>query len=1058
MKRRSLQLLLACCAVVGCAAVFAAPAKASRTRVQGRVIVTLRDGILPAVSKSATGVQVDRPALQALADRFHVSDMSRLFQGMGAPRKAGEPDLRLVWAVDFPPEHDLDAVVAAYAASPDVVRAEAVDICPVLAIPDDPNLSAQWYLRNTTIGGKDIRAVGGWAEAVGDTDVIIAIVDSGVDWQHPDLGGAGPNYRRGAIWTNWVEVNGTGGVDDDGNGMVDDYRGWDFVTGVQGVPGEDVRTADNDPSDFGGHGTGCSGVAAAITNNGVGIAGASWGCKIMPVRAGWVDEEGSPGVVRMDFAAQGMVYAASNGAKLVNCSWGSSEVSYLISAVDFCTSQGAIVVAAAGNDNIEDDVLPDGPFVGYLSYDPDVLAAAATNELDGKASFSNFGAWVEVSAPGVNIYTSWYVGATGTHTYATVSGTSFSSPLTCGALALIWSANPGWSRGQVIERLLSSADDLDALNPVYAGKLGAGRVNLLRALGDSFQEVPDEFPVLFDALNEAAPGDTVAVTAAAPLPSSVVIPNKALFVLGGWDSGYTSRDPVGQPSAIVASPGAPGLLIQGGAGPSTVVDGFSVNGGGGQILSTPQYGRYGGGLLCNGASPTLRNLELTGGAVGGATEFGGGGGAMLLNSLARLEDCRIHGNTATQGAGLYVYGGAPTLDGCLVYGNTLRQNTSGFPPRGGGVYAADTDLTLTGCEIHGHVDSESGGGIYAANNLATTSLDMADNAVHDNTARLKGGGLLANGATIAMKRDLFQDNGQAAGASFMNGGGFALENATATLDSVVARGNDADMGGGGAVSGGSSVSVRNSVFAQNTADIFAGGLSYQSAVGGEIAGCTLTANNGYLGAGGLYLALASPTVTNNIVASNTGGSSFANGVQVSSGTPTFACNDAWDNAVANYGGIADPTGLSGNISLDPKFCAAAAGDWAIDAGSPCSPANSGGCGLIGALAVACSATPVEDGPPAPVLVFRVEPASPNPFNPITSIRFSLPAAARTLVRVYDVAGRVVRTLVDAELQAAAHVAIWDGRDDGGRLCPSGVYFYRVASGEHAATGRVAMVK
>jgi len=254
-------------------------------------------------------------------------------------------------------------------------------------------------------------------------------------------------------------------------------------------------------------------------------------------------------------------------------------------------------------------------------------------------------------------------------------------------------------------------------------------------------------------------------------------------------------------------------------------------------------------------------------------------------------------------------------------------------------------------------------------------------------ARLKGGGLYMGGTTITMKRDLLHDNGQAAGASFMNGGGFMIENATASLDSVTSRDNDADVGGGGAIGGGPGAVVRHSVFTGNAADLFGGGLSYQSAATGEIAGNTIAFNSGGLGAGGCYLGLSSPAVTANIIASNTGGATFGNGLHANAATPALTCNDAWNNAGGNYSGLADPTGTGGNISLDPKFCEAAAGNYAIDAASPCAPAHSGGCGLIGALGVACSATGVDDGPPAPALVFRVEPAAPNPFNPSTAIRF-----------------------------------------------------------------------
>ena len=144
-------------------------------------------------------------------------------------------------------------------------------------------------------------------------------------------------------------------------------------------------------------------MAAAITNNGIGIAGAAPGCKIMAVRAGYLTSEGQ-GVVRMDFVSQAMIYAAGKGADIINGSWGSS--SYLANAVATCQNAGVLIVTAAGNDNTDSDAANGVP--SYLSTYARVLAVAATEPSDGKASFSNYGTWVEISAPGTGIYTTAY--------------------------------------------------------------------------------------------------------------------------------------------------------------------------------------------------------------------------------------------------------------------------------------------------------------------------------------------------------------------------------------------------------------------------------------------------------------------------------------------------------------------------------------------------------------------------------------------------------------------------------------------------------------------------
>lgn len=1027
------------------------PAKAGASRyprVPGRITITLRAGLQPSVAKAADGVTVDVPALQALARRYAVRDMARAYPEMGAPKRLGEPDLTRFWHVDFDPARDLDEVLAAYAALPEVEKAEAIDICPLLAIPNDPQLSGQWYLRNLTTGGKDVRAVGGWAEAVGDTNIVIAIVDSGVDWQHPDLGGSAPGYRRGVIWSNWEEVYGTAGVDDDANGKIDDTRGWDFVTGVTGEPGQDLSTPDNDPMDFESHGTGCAGVASAITNNGTGIAGAAWGCKIMPVRVGWLPAGAEVGVVRMDFCSQGMIYAAANGAKIINCSWGST--SYLSSAVDYCVSQGVLIVTAAGNDNDE--------VASYLGSHPDVLAVAATNQYDVKTSFSSYGPWVELSAPGIDIYTTWYQRSTGAHTYNTVAGTSFSSPLTCGAAALVWSAHPGWPRELVMSHLQNTADNLDAFNPAYAGKLGTGRVNLLRALGDRIHEVPEEFPEFFDAFNECAPGDTIAVRSTTALTGPISVPGKALWLLGGWNAGLTARDPVASPTVITASAGS-ALSFQSGAAASTIVDGFRCTGGTGQLFSSPVSGQYGGGIVCANVSPTLRNLDVTGNSVGNSSTFGGGGGILLLNSNAVLENVRVHGNTAVHGGGIYAYLGAPSLAGCSIYDNAVVTDNGSYPPKGGGLYIIDAQVSLDGCEISGHQNVDTGGGIYAANYLAAAVLSTNGNEIHHNQAKTKGAGLFMSGATLTMKGDLIHDNGLAAGATFMSGGGFQVESASAILDSVVCQANAANLGGGGSVAGTANLTLRNCVLSGNSATLFGGALNVQQVTTGAISGNTIAGNSGGLGGGGLYLNSCSPAVSRNLIALNTGGATFANGIHANAAAPALSCNDVWSNDGANYGGVADPTGTNGNVSVDPRFCGGPGGEYALAANSPCLPASSGGCDLIGALGQGCGPVAVGDETPgiAP-FAFRVEPAVPNPFNPRTAIRFTLPAAGRVTVAVYDVAGRLVRTLLDEDRPAGAHAAVWNGLDEGGRAASAGVYFYRVECGTDNRTGRMALVK
>jgi subtilisin family serine protease len=1019
--------------------------------VPGELLVVFEPQAVDMKALDGVAVKSGQSDLDLLARRFGVTEIAPLYDNVGSPDKAGGSDLRLHMSVRFAESVNLDEAQAAYAALPQVAGVWKNEIHKLTAVPDDPLLDSQWWLRNTALGGKDIRAVGGWAEATGDSNIVIAIVDSGVAWNHPDLGGTHPDKVNGAIFTNWTEYYGTTGVDDDGNGKIDDIRGWDFVNDPgAGYPDEDDAVADNDPSDYESHGTACAGCTAAITNNGLGVAGVAGGCKILPVRVGLLQDGETGGVVYMSWASAGMIYAVQMGADIINCSWGSSD--YLSFATDYCLNSDVIVVTAAGND--------DDQVASYLASRNGVLAVAATGEGDTKASFSSYGSWVEVSAPGVSITTTMYDRFTDSHGYSPTQGTSFSSPITCGALALIWSANPGWSDTQVINQLLNNCDNIDAANPGFEGLLGAGRVNLLKALGDSFHEVPDEFEYLIDAFNSAAPGDTIAVTAATAVSGPMILPASEFLLLGGWDDTYTSRDPVGTPTVITSNVANTALQVESGAGPDLVVDGFACTGGGGKFFNgIPDTGDFGGGILLNSTSPTLRNIEVYGNATGGDLDFGGGGGILMRDSDSLLENVHVHDNSAVYGAGVYITGGSPTLKNCVIENNDTFSLTT--DSRGGGLYIVDSDVTLEGTTISGHDDVVTGGGIYAGESDGTVSLTMSHNVVSGNAAKAKGGGMFVGAGTLSMVGDEVSGNTFRPDATFMSGGGMHVENAAASLDSVSVIGNIGQSAGGLYQTGGSGLDLTNSLFEANTGLYLVGAASLQTVPAGSLIGNTVTANNSPNTSAGFNITSSNVTVSNNIVAFNTGSSEASNGFTVSGGAVSFACNDVFGNDGDQYGGIADPTGTNGNISVDPQFCDVGAGDYTIMDVSPCHVDQAGACGQIGAFGQGCSVgTAVEDDPGtgAVPLVFAVEHNFPNPFNPSTTIRFTLPEPGLVSVRIYDVAGRLVNTVLHEKREAATHEVVWSGTDDRGKPAASGVYFYRVASGDHDVVERMALVK
>ncbi len=1023
--------------------------------VQDRIVITVKEDVAMNLDKAAGAVKVGVPGLDALSSRFAVKDMEQLHKGQtgNLKNKAAASYFERVWAVDFDPRHDLQEVKKAYESLAEVEEAKVVPICKMYDsyLPNDV-VSSQWYLRNMTPGGADVRAVGAWGHSLGDSNVIVAVLDSGVDWHHPDLGGTHPDKVNGAVWTNWTEYYGSPGVDDDHNGKVDDIRGWDFVNvPFDGYPDEDVANPDNDPMDYESHGTNCAGIIAAITNNGTGIAGTAPGCKIMAVRVGWLPDGDTTGVVRMDFAASGMLYAVNNGARIINCSWGSAE--YLANYVTLVQNEGGLIVTAAGNDNSSD-----APYLGTRS---GVMAVAASDDSDLRASFSNFGTWIEITAPGVGMYTTNYNHVSGTSGYASVSGTSFASPQTAGAAALVWSANPTWTYTQVANQLMNTADDLDAKNPAYAGLLGAGRVNLTKALDDGNHQYPDEFPTLYDALNSASPGDVVQVRADAAVTGPMeVIGGKDLTILGGYDATYTTRDPVNNKTVVTGTAVAPCMRTTAGdMTPATVIDGFHFTGGGGtQFSSIPYSGRFGGGVILSHASPTLRNIEVSGCSVGALSTLGCGGGIMLYDSDAVLENVHIHGNTAVYGAGLYAYQSNATMTDCVIEDNTPLNDNLTYTSRGGGVYGVDSDLTMVNCTVSGHVNVDAGGGMYMTQNTGSTSLQMDGGAIQGNTSKNGGAGLFMNAGSADLNRLHILDNVPTPTAGFMFGGGFNFSNTSVAMDSVVCQGNQAIAGAGGNFDACTSVTLTSNLFSGNTAT-YSGGAMYIAGSTVSLTGNTLAQNFGAGGGAGINSTASNLSLSGNIIAFNTGGTGLANGLAVSAEPTLFTCNDVYGNDGTDLGGMVDPTGTNGNISVDPEFCGTGDDPFNLKTTSPCLPANSGGCDLIGALTSGCGVSPVPDpGNQEVPATFVVDKPFPNPFNPRVTIRFALPEAAPTSVVIYDLAGRKVRTVVDDVLPAQVHEVSWSGNDETGRKVAAGVYFYMVTSGEHRSVGRMALVK
>ncbi len=390
-------------------------------RVPGEILVKFRTAA-PLRGPLATGLaSIDR-----LNRRFGVRRVEPVFTTL-SPQADALYGLERIYKLTASPQTDLDAMLAAYQADPNVEYAEPNLVFRALeveALPSDPLYPQQWALHNTgQTGGAadaDLDAPEAWAIVTGNANILIAVVDTGVDYTHPDL--------------------------NDGRVRTDIDR--DFVNG------------DDDARDDHGHGTHVAGIIAAAAN-GVGTVGVLWQVSILPVKV--LNAQGSGSA---DQVAQGVQYAADQGARIINLSLGSPHCSQaLADAVNYAFERGAVIVAAAGNDG--------GP-VGYPAAHERVVAVAATDSQDGRAAFSNRGPEVDVAAPGVAILSTVPGG------HQSFSGTSMAAPYAAGVAGLVLAHTGTLTNAQVMAVLRASADDLGADGP--DDDFGHGRVNAFRAV------------------------------------------------------------------------------------------------------------------------------------------------------------------------------------------------------------------------------------------------------------------------------------------------------------------------------------------------------------------------------------------------------------------------------------------------------------------------------------------------------------------------------------------------------------------------------------------------
>jgi PKD repeat protein len=403
------------------------------------------------------------------------------------------PAFKNLEVIDLPAGQDVLTTVKEYLDSGLVEAAEPDYLIYKSATPDDPNYIAgkQWHLNSvsTPLTDADVNAPEGWEIRHDATNIIVAIVDSGIRATHEDLA---PN-----LWTNVKEIPGNG-IDDDGDGYIDD------VHGISSIDGS------GNPNDEDGHGTHIAGIIGAVGNNGLGIAGVAWKVQLMPLK--FINSVG------LGFTSDGVEcvnYAIKHGANVINASFGSpSFSSTLQTAISAARTAGIVFVAAAGNEKTNNDLTPSYPANFTLD---NIISVCATSSLDVfETIYSNFGATsVDVAAPGTAIFS---CGIDSDSDYVLMSGTSMATPIVSGIVALVKAQYPNESPAQIRQRIIATCD----VRPSLLGRcVSGGKVNLQRALSSY--------------VSAAFTPSTIA----GPFPLTVQFTNQSIGDISGyqWDFG-----------------------------------------------------------------------------------------------------------------------------------------------------------------------------------------------------------------------------------------------------------------------------------------------------------------------------------------------------------------------------------------------------------------------------------------------------------------------------------------------------------------------------------------
>ena len=1054
------------------------------------------EGVIDFSTKDGV-VETNMPTFNKLAEQYNIIDLQQWHQNLKMPEFNIEGRyLQAVYSVILADDKNMDEALAAITKDPNVLFAEFEAIMRSKLVPNDPLISQQYALGV-------MRCYEAWDYVTGGDDIIIGISDSGIKWNHPDL--------MDNIWINQAElpgmtidwINGTvsggNGIDDDGNGKIDDVIGWDFYNN------------DNNPmQNFGQnyHGTHVAGCAGAVFNNNIGGSGTCPEVKIIAMK-GSSNVSPSTGIA---YGYQMARYAAENGACVVNASWG-GQVTSLNNAnlhVDYVTALGCLFVAAAGNDNTEH-----GPsYIDAPADCPNALCVAATDANDIKTDFSDFGAPIDICAPGQAILST----IINNDSYAVADGTSMASPLVAGVAALVKASNPQLGPLEIKQRLMDTADWIYHLNPNYAPpntsiyKLGAGRVNAFAATmydkipylvieeynveeisgdGDGVPNPGELLRLNLQVTNLMDPftglmwttAQNVVTTLRCDMPGVMVVDSVSVFgTLGAGASNWNLNDELTfETVSTLPSVPIPFQLHMSanptGQYPYETIRTFYVD----LSLVHPDWP-----IDLNGAtqsSACIFNLD------GGADQeiiFGDQNGLIhvMKPNGTSLPNFPFQAEAAIIGSpAMADLNGNGQME---IVANLSNQTIIAVSHTGQLLWTAPSGGILVGNPIIANVNRSGNPEIIAfTQNRFIVVLDSDGNNYPNFPLQIEGA-MLASGAVA----DLTDDGHLEIIVATLTGNLHAISstNAQSIPGFPVALGGGsrnhptiANLDGDGYPEILIPTYTNSQLFAIN----HDGSIKFQKNIGQQVKGGAVVADvngNGYqeiiliaysgdvyiMNTSGISLAgfpvnigenVESTPVVVNFDGSNLSGIIFgdtngklhslrSDGTESPNFPYTLSGNIKVSAAVADLDGDGDLDIIfpndAGFYMLDIKRSAASY-QW------PLFMVNNSRSGNI------YQNTPNPDNT-TPELVTMLAGNYPNPFNPETTISFSIKSPAQVNLDIYNLKGQKVRTLVSEKKTAGTHTTVWNGTDDNDKPVSSGVYLYRMQAGEYRSTRKMMLMK